>query len=247
MADTVFDERFISELPDDNVEAWREIATKFKTFDKKARSSPQSLGELYNIYLEVYGFILSMLEVRTVDVKLEPPSFDVTKDIDRLRQVFTRIGNQATAELHERHKREVFANARDKYPTMIPGGFTYEFLETDYKRLQELIDELRTLTSESKQIDRDHKRRLLKRIEKLQQELHRKMSNLDVFWGLFGDVGVALGKFGADIKPLTDRACEILKIVTRTQARAIGLPSGKDTPLLKAVEEIAKQPARGDS
>jgi hypothetical protein len=246
MAD-IFDEKFISELPDDNVEAWHKIATKFNEFENGIRNRRLVYGEFYENYLDIYGFLMSMLEIRPVDVNLEPPSFNSEKDILKIQEVFKKVGKQAANELRERHKREVFTNARDKYPSMIPGGFAYEFLETDYKRLQELINDLRTLTSESKQIDRDHKRRLLKRIENLQLELHQKMSNLDVFWGLFGDAGIAFGKFGKDIKPLTDRVCEILKIVTRTQARASGLLSGKDTPLLKAVEEFTDQPDKNDT
>lgn len=237
----LFDGKFISELPDDNIEAWHKIYSKYKQIVKEMRHSVRDTEELYDKYLDIYGFIISMLDIRPIGVSLQPPSFNRSEDITRIEKILITIGQQVGTELKKRHDREVFADAIDRYPTMIPGGFTYEFLETDYKRIQELINELRTLTSESKQIERNHKRRLLKRIEKLQQELNKKMSNLDVFWGLFGEAGVNLGKFGKDIKPLTDRVCEILKIVARTQARASGLPSGKETPLLRAVNDVTEQ------
>ena len=85
--------------------------------------------------------------------------------------------------------------------------------------------------------EEDHKQRLLKRIEKLQAELHKKVSDLDKFWGLVGDAGVVLGKFGKDAKPLVDRITEIAKIVWQTQARAEELPSGTDMPLLSEQDE----------
>jgi len=86
--------------------------------------------------------------------------------------------------------------------------------------MQTLINEMRNLIKKSKDFEEGHKKRLLKRLEKLQGELHKKMSNLDMFWGLIGDAGVVLGKFGEDAKPLVDRVGEILKIVCRTQAKA---------------------------
>ena len=99
---------------------------------------------------------------------------------------------------------------------------------------------MRTLLTESAVISADHKRRMLSRLEKLQQELNKKMSSVDVFWGLLGEAGMTLGKFGKDVKPLTDRVCEVLRIVTRTQARANGLPAPEDSRLLRAVNDIAE-------
>ena len=58
------------------------------------------------------------------------------------------------------------------------------------------------------------------------------MSSLDRFWGLIGEAGVALGKFGQDAKPFVDRIREIAQIIWRTQARAEELPSGTPLPLL---------------
>lgn len=73
---------------------------------------------------------------------------------------------------------------------------------------------------------------LLLRLEKVQSEMHKKMSDLDRFWGLIGDAGVALGKFGTEAKPIVDRIREISEIVWRTQARAEELPSNTPLPLL---------------
>ena len=55
------------------------------------------------------------------------------------------------------------------------------------------------------------------------------MADLDRLWGLVGDAGVAIGKFGKDAKPIVDRIREISDIVWRTQSRAEELPS--DTPM----------------
>jgi hypothetical protein len=85
----------------------------------------------------------------------------------------------------------------------------------------------------SEVIEDNHKQHLLKRLERLQSELHKKMSDLDRFLGFVGDAGVVMGKFGKDAKPLTDRIKDIMNIVWRTQARAEELENGAQNPFLK--------------
>lgn len=58
------------------------------------------------------------------------------------------------------------------------------------------------------------------------------MSSLDKFWGLVGDAGVVIGKFGKDAKPMVDRIREITQIIWSIQARAEELPSNTMMPLL---------------
>jgi len=63
-------------------------------------------------------------------------------------------------------------------------------------------------------------------------ELHKRVSNLDRFWGFVGDAGVVLGKFGNDVKPIVDRIREMLGIVWRTQAKSEELESNAENLLL---------------
>jgi len=44
------------------------------------------------------------------------------------------------------------------------------------------------------------------------------MSNLDRFYGLVGEAGVVMGKFGHDAKPFFDRVREMYQIAWRSQA-----------------------------
>jgi hypothetical protein len=64
-------------------------------------------------------------------------------------------------------------------------------------------------------------------------ELHKKVSDLDRFWGLIGDAGVVVGKLGENAKPIVDRIREIADIVWQTQSRAEELPSGTKLPQLE--------------
>lgn len=121
---------------------------------------------------------------------------------------------------------------QESFATLLGRSFHYSLSEADAERIQGLINELRTLISENTQFKEDHRRRLLERLEQLQRELHRRLSNLDRFYGLVGDAGVLLGKFGNDAKPFVDRIREIVEIVWRSQAGAEQLPASAKPALL---------------
>ena len=132
------------------------------------------------------------------------------------------------------HVAEIQLNLmKNKFNGLLGQSFSYEFSHEDLDRVQQLINELRDEINTSNLFEQKHKARLLKRLEKLQAELHKKMSDIDAFWGLVGDAGVAIGKFGNDAKPFVDRIREMTDIVWRTQSRAEELPSGIPTPLLE--------------
>ena len=108
--------------------------------------------------------------------------------------------------------------------------FAYEFSQGDLERIQSLLNDLRSLVSASEKFKPEHQQRILARLETLQRELHKKVSDLDRFWGLVGDAGVMLAKLGNDAKPIVDRVREIADIVWNTQGRAEELPSTARPP-----------------
>jgi hypothetical protein len=121
--------------------------------------------------------------------------------------------------------------------TKIKKSFLYEFSDGDLDQIQNKLNSLRESISKSELFEEKHKQRLLKRLELLQQEMHKKQSDLDRYWGLIGDAGVILGKFGQDAKPFVARIKEITEIVWRTQSRAEELPSDAKAPLLNSESE----------
>ena len=99
---------------------------------------------------------------------------------------------------------------------------------------------MRDNISASELFTSEHQQRLLRRLEKIQSELHKKVSDLDRFWGLIGDMGVVIGKFGKDAKPIVDRIREITNIVWTTQSRSEELPSGTNIPFLSQKNDSQK-------
>ena len=177
----------------------------------------EALGA-YQAFCDAFGLAFS------------PPSLgtDREENINFIRDFF----NSASRGLDKQITNVTIRNAHDRFLIKFGAGFTYEFSDGDLKRVQTLLNELRELISTSELFDANHKERILRKLEALQMELHKKVSSLDKFWGLIGEGGVALGKFGKDAKPFVDRIKEIAQIVWWTQARAEELPSGTPLTLL---------------
>jgi hypothetical protein len=125
----------------------------------------------------------------------------------------------------EKELEHVLQDTQASYARAFRTGFFYEFSQGDLDRIQALINELRELVTKSDQIESQHKDRLLKRIEKLQSELHKRMSDLDRFWGIVLEFGAVAQRLGENAKPLVNRAAEIARIVWGVQNRALELPS----------------------
>ncbi len=91
----------------------------------------------------------------------------------------------------------------------------YEFSEPEYKRVQDLLNELREMVRASSLIGEDHRRRLLRRLEAMRGELNRKTNDIDRFWGFLGEACITIRKFGQDLQPVADRVFELARIVLR--------------------------------
>ncbi|QBR00499.1 hypothetical protein [Paraburkholderia pallida] len=187
----------------------------------------------YEYLLEAYALIKSMLDGELIAVSDRPTAPNVTGDVEsdckKLAGFIENIGGQCKRKAAKAR----LANLERSMQAKIGTAFAYEFSQGDLDRVQELINELRGLISESDKFEEKHQRRLLMRLERLQSELHKRMSDLDHLWGLVGDAGVAIGKLGKDAKPIIDRVKEITTITWRTQARSEELPSGAPFPQLE--------------
>ncbi|MDY7000297.1 MAG: hypothetical protein SVS15_00775 [Thermodesulfobacteriota bacterium] len=224
----MIDESQFDNLPDDPVEAGIKICEMFDQFNKSFGSL--SRDESYDDYLTYFAvlqaYIESAGEVSNPPKLTQNRSNNIIKIIDFFDNFLVKLKNKSILE-----------KDKTRYLIKFGASFCYEFTEGDLKRVQIIINELRTMISESKIIEEDHKVRLLKRLEKLQSEVNKRVPDLDRFWGLVGDAGVAVGKFGKDSKPFVDRIRELIGIIWRTQARAEELPSDAQHALINEEED----------
>ena len=183
------------------------------------------------IIFEAYALTAEIIDAQLLPIEITYPEIGASPNTDCLaiaewlRSLRNRLSGEAS-------KLKVGA-LRSKFRASLGVSFAYEFSQGDLDRVQQLINELREHISGATHLEDEHRQRLLNRLEKLQGELHKRVSDLDRFWGLVGDAGVVLGKLGKDAKPIVDRVREIADIVWRTQSRAEELPSGTQLPVLE--------------
>ncbi len=108
-------------------------------------------------------------------------------------------------------------------------------LEKDeIEQISSLSAEMRDIVTDSDLFDKNHKRRLLGRINAIEVEVQKPEGRLDVILGGISDVGDTLKKFGEDAKPLVDRMREIRGITQKKSSEYEGLPAPEEVKNLPA-------------
>jgi hypothetical protein len=188
----------------------------------------------HELLWESAGFVQLVIDAEGLEVPIKLPetSGDIQYNCAQLFEYLDSIKGYFEAQTI-RLKVESY---KGRYKTAFRSSFAYEFSEGDLKRIQKLVNELRNQIADSQALQGNHRQRLLNRLEKLQSELHKRVSDLDRFWGLVGDAGVVLGKLGKDAKPIVDQIREISEIVWRTQSRSEELPSDSTNPMIEHKE-----------
>jgi len=227
----IITEELLSSLPENKYSAGKIICTEIIGYYSR-QSEPQR-WEDYSSYIDAYAALEAFIQSK--ELPYEMPSIEKNRHatMDSLYKFCNGLETTFDKKLSE-SELEV---AKNKYKGIFEVGFIYRLTDGDLSRIQVLINELRNTIATSELFDANHRERLLNKLESLQKELHKKMSSLDKFWGLVGDAGIVLGKFGQDAKPFVDRITEIAQIIWRTQVNAEELPSGTNLPFLNRHDE----------
>jgi hypothetical protein len=227
----LFSEDFIDSLKDDPVSGT--IALCDKAFEEiDLESNERWSSQDYAVLLEAYSLLVEVMESELLPVRVSYPQIHGVGDNKECQEIYQWIESVRARCVAEESKLRV-ASLRNRFRVSLGAGFAYEFSQGDLDRVQDLINQLREIIATTEHFEKDHQQRLLRRLERLQAEMHKKVSDLDRFWGLIGDAGVVVGKLGTDAKPIVDRIREIADIVWQTQSRTEELPSGTKLPQLE--------------
>jgi hypothetical protein len=212
MKTAFFPAKTLAHLPADNIEAQAVLCAEFDRFDGHARQLP----EHHDDYVEALGILKGFAMAR--DVTLAPFPEIVPQrhqNIASIAAYFSQLRNAARTELAGRHSRSYFDSKTEEYMALFAKVQVYEFSEPEFKRVHELANELRELIRNSSLITEVHKRRLMRRLEAMQGELHRKTNDIDRFWGFLGEAAITMRKFGEDLRPVSERVMELSRIIIK--------------------------------
>lgn len=115
---------------------------------------------------------------------------------------------------------------------------TFSLKAKDKAQVLELCTKMRLIVLGADVFDQPHKRRLLNRIASIEYQVEQPKGLLDVVRGGVSDVGETLGKFGTDIKPLTDRMKEVMQITRRNSKEYDQIPAPEE---IKQIEDKREQ------
>ncbi|MBV1789031.1 hypothetical protein KQ940_13315 [Marinobacterium sp. D7] len=226
-----FEEEFVIWADENPIEGIVEISKKAISMIEEGPDSEGWNEQELELVWEAVGLIKMIAEDNEIDLGfITSPkiSGDISENCRSAMEFIRSIRDHYIKDVMSAKLESLQSN----YKHILRKRFAYEFSEGDLNRIQSIINELReNLTTCS--LSDEHKRRLMIRLENLQSELHKRVSDMDRFYGLLGDAGVVLGKLGTEAKPLVDRIKELASIVWNTQARAEELPSGTHNPMLE--------------
>lgn len=201
----------------------------------KLEGSSDWTQEQYGVLLETTALILSLQEQSIIPLEKKAPELNGSMGFvcNRMRSFISDVQDVLIGQSSAQRLESI----KSRFSITLANGFGYEFTDGDLKRIRTLINELRELIITNHELDEDHKQRLLKRLEKMQAEIHKKMSDLNSFYGLLVEASVVMKKVGENAKPIFDRIKELTNISWRSQARAENLPSDEKNPVIGSDSE----------
>ena len=225
----IFDDITIESLPDDPREAVISVCTEYS---KHIRDYQHNSDEEYQFALKGYAFLDVLLDTKGLKAEKLEITGAKEKDVQTIRNFINKLKN----DMHIKIRRSTYDDYRSAYTMKFGTVFHYEFSEGDLKRIQKLVNELRDIISVTEELESEHKQRVLRKIEKLQSELHKKIKDLDLFYGTIIELSVTARIVGENFKPVVDRIRELVGIVWPVQARAFELPSDAPFELPRQTE-----------
>ena len=226
------DEEVLKLLKRDPISVIIEVARSLRT-----TAMESMLGQNLELCIEDFALLQTWIKKEGwEDESPTPPEIDTT-DKESAESILYEWAGELLAIYEPKKSNQTLENSLNRYQSLVGTGDFYELTDGDIDRIQSLINELRSEIDNSPILEDDHKRRLLRRLEKLQSELHKRMSDYDRAYGVLLD-GVALTqKFGESVKPITELISEISNLFWRSQARGLELPGDAPLPLLSPTKE----------
>ncbi|MBY6065206.1 hypothetical protein KUW17_00495 [Leisingera aquaemixtae] len=168
-------------------------------------------GELFELYGSIVEFAkLSGLTISAVDPSqhqsVEGACDSVLRQLAQLELTFAM--------------RRGSTSARSNYETNL-----VELSKEQVREIETHISEAREKIRDSDAFEEKHKRRLLRRLEKLQAEIHKKISDLDVMLAGVTEVTAVAGQSAKNLNPVVDLFNKIFQIADSGNEEQLKLPA----------------------
>ncbi len=218
----LFDDGFVEGLPEDVLHAGLAICRAFKEFHEL--NTPEESEKEYRKYLYAYGLFRSYAALYN-QVYDFPELRDAARaNISQIIAFFQTAGTWIEQALHVRDTRGFIQEVERALSVRFKRSLAYCFSTENLDRIKALLVELRELFSNEPRLDPQRKARLLRRLDRIGEDLGPRMADFDLFWGLFVDTGIDFGRSPEDSRAILARVRELFQIVWTSKLTAEGLP-----------------------
>lgn len=171
----MIDQNFLENLPDDPLFVIQAISQLVQ--DRYVNKSPEQRWNDYDFIIEAYGLFQAFAEANNLKYPFPELGTDKHRNMEQIFFFLEERKMEAEKELTDLS----LLGAKEKFSVLFRNAFYYEITDGDLKRIQELINEIRDIATTSLKFEKEHRQRILKRLEKLQRELHKKCQILISF------------------------------------------------------------------
>jgi len=235
METPVFSDSFLEDLPADPKFAQTACAKQFKKIWANFQAKGQNIE--YADFLSAFAIFQSLSRDKGWDLNF--PDLQITSHHNQvLNQIFSFFNQleesnkeYCRSKSFEAETLKIIEEAQLKYAAHVGKTVAFEFTDADIAEMQKLLNRLRDLILQSKQLDDLHRRRVLKKLEALQSELYKTVSDLDHFYGVIMEGFNVARKCSEDATVILDTVKKFLVIVWSAHATYMGLP--QTTPPLQ--------------
>lgn len=201
-----------------------------KVVKKVTKTIPDKRPGTTDDYAAISSFILKFCSKYNIDVDLT-----VASNLS----VYEHMNQMVQKIVAKRH--EILSTVIDteidrfilQYDSKLGETFGVAKLTADEKkRIHAHLDKIRSLI-ESSDLPERKRNALFDRLNQLAREVDSVGTGTDRFFSFMGDLGINLGEFGKNAKPLFDEARGMIQSISRARARqeGVSLPPG-DEPLM---------------
>ena len=213
----MFDHDYVENLPTDSQRAIIRVCNDFVA--SFCTTDDVDFDDEYGQPLAAWSLILELCD----RADLEPPAVDLTgandTDAANISEAICVMGPEISLSLAT----ESVKRMRARYATQLEGVPLYQVSDEGLSLIHQRLTDLRGLIQASDVLNDDQRKRLLGRLDRLQPELHTKMSSLDGLFGFVFEFSALDAKMGADAKPFIDRAKDIARVAAASYAIASGM------------------------
>ncbi len=221
-----YSEQFLKELPPNPWEGLYEVSQYFiKRFNRKSLSHPEIRNKMYSTLIDAYGLIASYVDkIEDLNVDLPEPCGDVRADCDAIVDAAQTVFYRSREISRKNRASDIFNRSKERYQgTSVSNSYVIEISDDDFYQMHRLIGDLRGALLNEEDVDENYRTRLVDKISLAENELRQEMSDMNHFWGLYGEARILAAKYSIAGRVLADLIVEIVNHAASIQGRAEGI------------------------